>query len=428
MVEGPKSPNDLKARADAGDASAQYAFSSALSGAGRREEARHWLEQAAASGHPDAIYTLSAAWLTGANGVPREPKRGAAGVRRAAALGSAFAHCALAALHAGGLAVECDWSAACDHLAEAISRGHAGAMRMAAMVFFMADPDDLDGAALIESSARLDGVAGAIAVRRAALRRRGASSKTARELVPRLRQARYPIVEALEAALHGAAPIEEAPGAVDPDRLLAKLKRQSFDAGSSVQQLCERPNVRTISAAFTPEECDYMIGVAAPRLERAMINDDNVDEARIDPRRTAWNASLHPGSADLPFVLYAQRLSMLAAVSYKQGETLNILRYRIGEEYRPHHDFLASSERDLARRGQRIRTALIYLNEDFEGGETHFLMPDIKFLGAPGDVIVFDNVDEEGRPDVSARHASLPVRRGEKWIASLWFRDQPYEF
>jgi prolyl 4-hydroxylase len=66
------------------------------------------------------------------------------------------------------------------------------------------------------------------------------------------------------------------------------------------------------------------------------------------------------------------------------------------------------------------------LNEDYLGGETHFIAPGLKFAGKTGDILVFDNVNEKGAPDVAARHAGLPVVQGEKWIASLWFRDRPF--
>ena len=119
-------------------------------------------------------------------------------------------------------------------------------------------------------------------------------------------------------------------------------------------------------------------------------------------------------------------MARLADTPYENGESLMVLRYRPGEEYRPHHDFLGPNEPDLKTRGQRFRTALLYLNDGYEGGETHFLSPDVKVAGKTGDVVVFDNVDEKGAPDVSARHAGRPVTRGEKWLATLWLRDRPY--
>ena len=42
-----------------------------------------------------------------------------------------------------------------------------------------------------------------------------------------------------------------------------------------------------------------------------------------------------------------------------------------------------------------------------------------------GDVLVFQNVDAEGRPHPLMRHAGQPVTRGAKWIATRWIRTAP---
>jgi len=47
--------------------------------------------------------------------------------------------------------------------------------------------------------------------------------------------------------------------------------------------------------------------------------------------------------------------------------------------------------------------------------------------GSTGDALIFRNVDASGRPDPAARHAGLPVIRGEKLIASRWIRERPLD-
>lgn len=416
----------LRARAEAGEAAAQYDLAAQLQAAGRSDNARLWLERAAAQDYPDAVFTMSAARLTGAAGADLDPQSGAEGVKRAAELGSAPAMRVLTALFAAGFPVVGAWSEACSFLARSLANDDPIALREAAMALLMCDANDPDGAAMINHAAPRDAIAAAIAVRRASLGRSGASTSVAREVLPLLKTARYPLASLLSQRLDSATASGDAVNSFDRERAVEKLCSQSFSITPHRGSLCARPNIRMQKAAYTPEECDYMIGRAAPRLDRAQIVDDNIDEARIDPHRTAWCASFHAGSIDLPLVLFARRLSEIADIPFDRAEPMNVLRYRLGEEYRPHHDFLSDAETDLARRGQRVRTALIYLNDDFTGGETHFLQPDIKFVGDPGDVIVFDNVDAAGAPDISARHASRPVISGEKWLASIWFRDRPY--
>ncbi|CAA9506513.1 MAG: hypothetical protein AVDCRST_MAG44-1098 [uncultured Sphingomonas sp.] len=57
-------------------------------------------------------------------------------------------------------------------------------------------------------------------------------------------------------------------------------------------------------------------------------------------------------------------------------ETPQVLHYAVGQQYRPHHDYLEASQvghaANIARRGQRIATFLLYLNDEYDGGETRF--------------------------------------------------------
>ena len=69
-------------------------------------------------------------------------------------------------------------------------------------------------------------------------------------------------------------------------------------------------------------------------------------------------------------------------------EPPQIMHYSVGEEFRPHFDFLTDDEAGWAaqmrRFGQRIATFLLFLNEDFEGGETEFPSAGISHRGAQG--------------------------------------------
>jgi prolyl 4-hydroxylase len=140
-----------------------------------------------------------------------------------------------------------------------------------------------------------------------------------------------------------------------------------------------------------------------------------------DPIRTSLGAAF-PFTAEDP-VLHAinRRIAKLTGTSYEQGEPLQVLSYAPGQQYRLHSDALPSGT------NQRVLTLLVYLNNDFEGGETAFPDLGISHRGGAGDAIVFANVDAAGRPEMRARHAGLPVRRGRKWLLSKWIRERPLD-
>ena len=58
-------------------------------------------------------------------------------------------------------------------------------------------------------------------------------------------------------------------------------------------------------------------------------------------------------------------------------------------------------------------TFLVWLNSDYEGGETYFRHPGMKMKGGPGDGLLFRTRAPRNR-DPAAEHAVLPVSAGEK--------------
>jgi prolyl 4-hydroxylase len=115
-----------------------------------------------------------------------------------------------------------------------------------------------------------------------------------------------------------------------------------------------------------------------------------------------------------------RRIAAVTGTEAAQGEPLQILRYRPGQEYKPHFDAVAGDP------NQRILTVLVYLNDDYEGGETLFLKTGLRFRGRRGDALMFRNASADGRADELAQHAGRPVIAGEKLICSRWIRQRPF--
>jgi prolyl 4-hydroxylase len=93
------------------------------------------------------------------------------------------------------------------------------------------------------------------------------------------------------------------------------------------------------------------------------------------------------------------------------------LRYRKGQEYRPHFDFVRASE------NQRILTALVYLNDDYASGETCLMRAGLKVKARKGDAIVFRNALPDRSVDPMSEHAGMPIESGVKYLASRWSRE-----
>lgn len=182
----------------------------------------------------------------------------------------------------------------------------------------------------------------------------------------------------------------------------------------------ESPRVIYYKRLFSPAECDFLRLVAEPSYERQKVY-AVAGKEYLDPVRTAEGATMHPLVEDPAIHAINRRLAAASGTQYEQGEPLLILRYAPGQEYRPHLDAVPGEP------NRRILTALVYLNEDYEGGETAFVKTGMQVRGFQGDAIVFRNIGEDGRPDTMSEHAGLPVTRGTKYLASRWIRERRLE-
>jgi len=198
--------------------------------------------------------------------------------------------------------------------------------------------------------------------------------------------------------------------------------------GSGVRQsLSDSPRVRIIRRFASPAECDWLIERARPRLKSAMIYDGEGNHV-ADPGRSNRATEFQISDTDIVVEIIRSRISRALRVPLAAFELTQFLHYGPGQEFKLHHDFLDPSNpvhrKHLDTHGQRIATFLIYLNEQFEGGETDFPKAGIRFRGTTGDAIFWANVGTDGEPDFASVHAGRPPSSGEKWILSQWIRDR----
>src|SRR5690606_8519125 len=102
--------------------------------------------------------------------------------------------------------------------------------------------------------------------------------------------------------------------------------------------------------------------------------------------------------------------------------------YGIGEQAAEHFDFIDPQtphyEREVAEKGQRVITFLLYLNDDYAGGDTEMTELGISHKGRCGEGLFFVNALDDGAPDLRTLHAGRPPARGEKWVVSQFIRSR----
>jgi prolyl 4-hydroxylase len=187
----------------------------------------------------------------------------------------------------------------------------------------------------------------------------------------------------------------------------------------------DAPRISVSDGFLDSRLCAWLIKRGAPLQQVSHVYDPKTGHGARNEARTNSVASFKLTDLDLPLILIRHRIASTIGVPVEHFERTSVFRYLPGQSFADHADYISTSfSAEIRQRGQRPFTFLVYLNDAFEGGETHFLRIDKKFRGGVGDALFWRNVDERGAPDESTQHAGAPPARGEKWLLSQFVRDK----
>jgi len=91
-------------------------------------------------------------------------------------------------------------------------------------------------------------------------------------------------------------------------------------------------------------------------------------------------------------------------------EGFNLLKYQGGQEYTAHYDGDTISGRSIS--------PILYLNDDYEGGELEFVNFNLKIKPEAGSLYLFP-------ANYPYRHIAHPVTNGTKYAIVTWLHDRP---
>eukprot|EP01130_Rhizamoeba_saxonica_P004155 TRINITY_DN1710_c0_g1_i1.p1 TRINITY_DN1710_c0_g1~~TRINITY_DN1710_c0_g1_i1.p1 ORF type:complete len:162 (+),score=44.12 TRINITY_DN1710_c0_g1_i1:621-1106(+) len=130
---------------------------------------------------------------------------------------------------------------------------------------------------------------------------------------------------------------------------------------------------------------------------------------------------------DPVYKLIEQKLAAWSHIPVENGEIMYLLRYQVGQQYRPHNDYFSDDETGrvhIGNQGQRIATALVYLNTPEAGGDTYFPKAGLSVEAKKGDAILFWDCDPFNNPDTMSLHGGKPIEKGIKWALVRWMREK----
>jgi prolyl 4-hydroxylase len=231
-------------------------------------------------------------------------------------------------------------------------------------------------------------------------------------------------------SLHAAAAEAAAPPAAapEPDLAGAPALLRLPERDVRVLMTMARPRVVFFGNFMSDAECDQLVALARPRLERSQTVDHRSGGSEVNAARTSDGMFFQRNETPL-ISRIERRIAELLRWPADRGEGLQVLRYRPGAQYRPHYDYFDPAQPGttavLARGGQRLGTLLMYLNTPVRGGATVFPDAGLEVTPVKGHALFF--AYEQPDPTTGTLHGGAPVVEGEKWVATKWLRESPFD-
>ncbi len=204
-----------------------------------------------------------------------------------------------------------------------------------------------------------------------------------------------------------------------------------LDAGDrevKILMSMKNPRVIVFGGLLSDDECDELMRLAEPRMERSQTVVNATGGSEVNEARTSRGMFYTRGENDACKRVEA-RIAKLLGWPIENGEGLQILNYAPGAEYKPHYDYFdpahSGTPKILQRGGQRVGTIVMYLNTPTKGGGTTF--PDVFVEVAPikGNAVFFSY--DRAHPSTKTLHGGAPVVEGEKWVATKWLRQGRFD-
>lgn len=223
-----------------------------------------------------------------------------------------------------------------------------------------------------------------------------------------------------------ASSLQGGPG--DWRRLGPKIDLAPWHVSTAARELSADPQVQAYRNFAPAAVCQWLIARASGHLSRALVYDPVTGQNVARPTRTNSVANFGISDVEVIDILLQAKMASACALPARNMEAPATLYYRPGEENSDHYDFVdpetADYQKEIARNGQRMATFLVYLNEDYDGGETRFPRLGLSYKGQAGDALLFINALSDLKPDLRTLHAGMPTTRGEKWIVSQFIRSR----
>lgn len=268
-----------------------------------------------------------------------------------------------------------------------------------------------------------------------ALMERGWSEEQAVEVMTDTLQRRFAELQsknstaasARETAPHAAAELTTAALVPAPLKDNSATIIRALDRDVRVLCKLESPQLIVFGGLLADNECDELVAQARRHLSESNVIDVQTGGEQQHEHRTSSGMAFTRGATPL-ITRIERRIAALLGWPIENGEALQILQYAVGQEYRPHYDYMdpthAGAAPFLARGGQRVASLVMYLNTPTAGGATNFPDIGLEVSAVKGNAVFFSY--DRAHPATKTLHGGMPVKAGEKWVATKWLRESAH--
>jgi prolyl 4-hydroxylase len=186
---------------------------------------------------------------------------------------------------------------------------------------------------------------------------------------------------------------------------------------------------RLLENLITEEEVNYIVQQASDKYEESTVvagpSGLKINKNARDSK-TAWLSKNDPIIRNIMLKVCKE-----TGKSIENCEDLQVVKYESAGYYRPHHDSCCDDTENCDRfregSGQRVRTCVIYLTNEFEGGATEFPLLNIQLKPNKGSGVLFHPMNkDESKCHPKALHAGMTIINGIKIIANVWIREKEF--
>ena len=185
-----------------------------------------------------------------------------------------------------------------------------------------------------------------------------------------------------------------------------------------------KPLIKLIDNFYSSQECDNILQFDW-QWERSGGWNHELGATKVTDERTSSTVFVKLSDCSIPQEIknLNYKLSNFLDIDILRLEEPQLTKYNPNEKYVPHWDYFSSGKQAI---NNRVATAIIYLNDNFLGGNTTFTLLNKSIMPKSGRLLYFE-YDYTTEINSLTKHSGDIIFSGTKQIATVWIRKNNYK-